>query len=298
MNKRIAVLLTLTVAALAAAPNIHDKPKPAITSDPAPGEPLAVTMGQRKPARVRVARNQTTLIRLPEGTRVMNVYGGDKGEGGVWSLDAGKVPTRFLAIKPKEKGIHTTLHVISNTGAEISLYVEEVTGKDETFDAEVDANANTETASAAEEVKWVPADEATTCKAHESGLALDLAQLTRNSQTALADAAAKAQRAADAHVMEYQAAYPRKLFFGYTWDAAKAKKLGLDAAWSDDKFTYFRGDKVLSLYEVNEEGKPSLIQYTYADGVYTVPKILYDGYFAIGTKKNNKLTFHRDRVRS
>ena len=74
--------------------------------------------------------------------------------------------------------------------------------------------------------------------------------------------------------------------------------MGLEAAWSDDKFTYFRGSKVLALYEINEDGKPSLIQYSYSDGVYTVPKILYDGYFAIGTKKENKLTFHRERGKS
>ena len=84
--------------------------------------------------------NQVTLIRIPEGQRVMNVYGGDKGEGGVWAIDAGKVPTRFLAIKPKEKGVHTTLHVISNTGQEISFFVEEVTGVDSQFDAEVDVD--------------------------------------------------------------------------------------------------------------------------------------------------------------
>ena len=85
-------------------------------------------MGAQKPVRVRVARNQATLIRLPEGQRVMNVYGGDKGEGGLWATDAGKIPTRYLAVKPKEAGIHTTLHVISNTGEEISFSLEEVDG--------------------------------------------------------------------------------------------------------------------------------------------------------------------------
>ena len=69
------------------------------------------------------------------------------------------------------------------------------------------------------------------------------------------------------------------------------------AAWTDDKFTYFRGKKVLSLYEINEDVKPSLIQYTYDDGIKP-SKLLYDGYFAIGTKKDNKLTFHRDRDKS
>ena len=125
------------------------------------------------------------------------------------------------------------------------------------------------------------------CKAHADSLKVDVAE-----------AAKKAKAEADAAANEYQAAYPKKLFFGYDWDYSKAEKLGFEMAWSDDKFTYFRGKKVLALYEINEDGKPSLIQYSYADGLYTVPKLLYDGYFAIGTKKENKLTFHREKGRS
>ena len=139
--KTLFLLVALAGSSLAAV-----KPKPA---DPTPGDPLSVTMGQRKPVRVRVARGQATLIRLPDGQRVMNVYGGDKGEGGVWSVDAGKVPTRFLAVKPKEIGIHTTLHIISNTGQEVSFFLQEVTGQDAQFDAEVDADSGEEPPAAA-----------------------------------------------------------------------------------------------------------------------------------------------------
>jgi len=250
--------------------------------DPTPGDPLTVTMGQRKPVTVRVARNQATLIRLPENQRVMNVYGGDRGEGGVWSVDAGKVPTRFLAVKPKETGIHTTLHVISNSGQEISFFLQEVTGVDAQFDAEVDADEPGGASPTVTDVKWVPADEVLSCKTHADSLKVDIAETQK-----------RAEDKAEAAVADYQASYPKKLFFGYEWDQAKAEKLGFGMAWSDDKFTYFKGSRVLALYEINEDGKPSLIQYSYANGLYTVPKILYDGYFAIGTKKVNKLTFHR-----
>jgi type IV secretion system protein VirB9 len=298
MRKRfgIPLLVAITIAgafAAAKAPN----GKPPITGDPTPGDPLSVTIGQRKPVRVRVARNQATLIRIPEGQRVMNVYGGDKGEGGVWAIDAGKVPTRFLAIKPKEKGIHTTLHVISNTGQEISFFVEEVSGVDAQFDAEVDVDPDTP-ATSESQAKWVPADEAMTCKQRAATLTLDLEQTSQNARNEIAEAAKKAQSKTDAALVDYQSQYPQRLFFGYTWDAAKARKLGLEAAWSDDKFTYFKGSKVLALYEINEDGKPGLIQYSYSNGIYTVPKLLYDGYFAIGAKKQNKLTFHRGRGKS
>jgi type IV secretion system protein VirB9 len=279
---RISLLIALSVAGAYGATEKTNKP-----ADPAPGDPLVVTMGQRKPVRIRVARDQATLVRLPDGQRVMNVYGGDKGEGGVWFVDAGKVPTRFLAVKPKETGIHTTLHVVSNTGQEISFFLEEVTGVDTQFDAEVDAEDGRSGPIAAPEVKWVPAEEAASCKTRADALKLEAA-----------DAAKRAQEKADAALAEFRTQYPRKLFFGYEWDESKAEKLGFAMAWSDDRFTYFRGNKVLALYEINEDGKASLIQYSYSDGLYTVPKLLYDGYFAIGPKKGNKLTFHRDRSKS
>ena len=268
------------------------------SGDPEPAEPLSVVMGQRKPVRVRVARNQATLIRLPEGQRVMNVYGGDKGDGGVWGVDAGKVPTRFIAVKPKEKGIHTTLHVVSNTGQEISFFLQEVTGIDSQFDAEVEAQASepNESADAAPQVKWVPAEEAQTCKQRESALSADFAAAAQKAQADIAEARKQAQAKAEADKQAFQMNYPKTLNFAYQWsDEKKARRLGFVAAWSDDKFTYFKGNKVMALYEINEDGKPSLIQYSYSDGIYTVPKILHDGYFAIGTERQDKLSFHRDR---
>jgi type IV secretion system protein VirB9 len=273
------LLLSLALAASYSFAAITAKPK-----DPTPGEPLTVTMGQRTPLKIRVARGQATLIRLPEGQRVMSTYGGDKGEGGVWSVDAGKVPTRFLAVKPKETGIHTTLHVVSNTGQEISFFLQEVTGVDTQFDAEVDATAGDAASSAAADVKWVPADEVTSCKQRADSMKVDVAEMQR-----------KAEERAAAVMADYQASYPKKMFFGYEWDRKKAEKLGFDAIWADDKFTYIKAKNVLALYEINEDGKPSLIQYSFSDGLYRVDKVVYDGYFAIGPKKANKLTFHRSK---
>lgn len=274
----VALLVLVNSCALAEVNN-----KKAI--DPSPADPLTVTMGQRKPVRVRMACGQATLIRLPDGQRVMEVYGGEKGEGGLWSVDAGKVPTRFLAVKPKETGIHTTLHVISNTGQELSFFLEEVTGVDTQFDGEVDAEPGTTgNSSLAPEVKWVPAEEIVSCQAHADSL-----------KAAAAEASKEAQAKADRAVADFESQYPRRLFFDYHWDSTKAERLGFQMAWSDEKFTYFRGNKVLALYEIDEDGKPSLIQYSYSDGLYIVPKLLFDGYFAIGPKNENKLTFHRER---
>ena len=277
MKKQI--LLTLIAASCVLAANTKE-PQPA-------SEPKAVSIATRGSVHIRAAFNQATLIKLPDGERVMNVFGADKGEGGQWAVDSGKVPTRFVAVKPKATGIHTTLHVISNTGAEISFFVQEVTGTDSQFDAEVDVTSGgTAGGSSTEtpEIKWVPADEVTICKQRVAAVTVDAAAIQKKAED---DAAAK--------VAEYQASYPKNLFFGYQWDRKKAAQLGFEAAWSDDKFTYFKGKDVMALYEIDSDGKPSLIEYTYADGIYTAKKVLYDGYFAIGKKKSARLMFHRER---
>ena len=247
-------------------------------------------MGQHTPINLAAALQSSDVDSLPEGQRVMNVFGGDKGEGGLWAIDSGKVPTRFLAVKPKATGIHTTLHVVSNTGEEISFFIREVTGTDTEFDAEVDATeggGGGSSSATAPEVKWVPADEVTVCKQRADAMKVDVAAVQK-----------KAEEDARSEAGGIQAEYPKKLFFGYQWDRKKAAQLGFEAAWSDGKFTYFKGKDVVALYEIDADGKPSLIEYSYEDGVYIAKKVLYDGYFAIGKKKANRLMFHRERSKA
>ena len=63
--------------------------------------------------------------------------------------------------------------------------------------------------------------------------------------------------------------------------------------WNDDHFTYVASAarETPALYELRE-GKPSLVNFSFADGTYTVDKILDSGYLSIGKKK---LSFTRER---
>ena len=81
------------------------------------------------------------------------------------------------------------------------------------------------------------------------------------------------------------------MHFDYTWDKSKGKTLGLQQIWRDDKFTYLRGQfqETPALYEVKDK-KPSLINFDFSNGLYTVPKELDNGYLAIGKQK---VEFHR-----
>ena len=79
--------------------------------------------------------------------------------------------------------------------------------------------------------------------------------------------------------------------FDYSWDEKKGKELGLQEIWHDDRFTYLRGrfQETPALYEVKDK-KLSLINFDFANGLYTVPKQLDNGYLTIGKQK---VEFHR-----
>ena len=111
-------------------------------------------------------------------------------------------------------------------------------------------------------------------------------------------AAAKAAEAAERKTEEtkaeqYRSQYPGTLHFDYTWKQSKAKALGLQQIWRDDKFTYLRGkfQETPALYELKDK-KGSLINFDYNAGLYTVPKELEHGYLAIGKQK---VEFHRTK---
>lgn len=119
------------------------------------------------------------------------------------------------------------------------------------------------------------------------------AELDKVKQEAAAAQAAQAATLKAERTREeaYRSQYPGSLHFDYTWDKSKGKELGLQAIWRDDKFTYLRGQfqETPALYEVKDK-KPSLINFDFSNGLYTVPKELDNGYLAIGKQK---VEFHR-----
>ena len=64
--------------------------------------------------------------------------------------------------------------------------------------------------------------------------------------------------------------------------------------WDDGKFTYIQGkfEEPPVVYELKDK-KPSLINFDFANGLYTVPKLLQNGYVAIGKAR---VEFHRQEA--
>lgn len=242
-----------------------------------PNAPRSVIVSEAQtPPVIRAGLLQSTLLLLPNEEKIATVFGGDTVD---WVFDAGHVASRFISVKPKLANATTDIHIVSDHGNEYTLQLEEVSSDaDPHFDSKVFI---------------VPGDKAAQDRLAELPVFVPAAELEKAKQDA---AAAKAAQAAEikaevAKAETYRSQYPGSLHFDYAWDAKKAKELGLQQIWRDDKFTYLRGQfqETPVLYEL-KDGNGSLINFDYSDGLYTVPKELENGYLAIGKKR---VDFHR-----
>lgn len=246
-----------------------------------PNSPRTVTVSESQaPPVVRAALLQSTLIVLPAEEKVANVFAGDTVD---WVFDGGRVASRFISIKPKVAGSTTDVHIVSDHGNEYTLELREVSGdEDPHFDSKVFIT---------------PTDKAAKEKLIELPVFVPAAELDQAKQQIASVKAAEAAtlKAEQTKEEAYRGQYPGTLHFDYTWDKSKGKDLGLQEIWRDDKFTYLRGhfQETPALYEVKDK-KPSLINFDFSNGLYTVPKELDSGYLAIGKQK---VEFHREEAR-
>jgi type IV secretion system protein VirB9 len=242
-----------------------------------PAAPRTVTVSEADaPPAIRAGLLQSTLIMLPAEEKVANVFAGDTVD---WVFDGGHVASRFISVKPKVANTTTDIHIVSDHGNEYTLQLREVSSDtDPHFDSKVFV---------------VPGDKTAKDRLTDLPVFVPAAELEKAKQEAAAAKAAQTAelKAEDTKAETYRSEYPGRLHFDFTWDAKKGNALGLEQIWHDDKFTYLRGhfQETPALYEVKDK-KPSLINFDFNNGLYTVPKKLDNGYLAIGKKK---VEFHR-----
>jgi type IV secretory pathway VirB9-like protein len=242
-----------------------------------PSAPRTVTVSESQtPPVIRAGLLQSTLIVLPAEEKVANVFAGDTVD---WVFDGGHVASRFISVKPKTAGGSTDIHIVSDHGNEYTLELREISSED---DLHYDSKVLIE-----------PSDKSAKDKLTQLPVFVPAADLDKAKQeAAVAQAAQTATLKAEQTKEEsYRSQYPGSLHFDYVWDEKKGKELGLQQIWHDDKFTYLRGQfqETPALYEMKEK-KPSLINFDFANGLYTIPKQLDNGYLSIGKQK---VEFHR-----
>ena len=242
-----------------------------------PSAPRTVTVSESQtPPVIRAGLLQSTLIVLPAEEKVANVFAGDTVD---WVFDGGHVASRFISVKPKTANGSTDIHIVSDHGNEYTLQLSEIS---DDSDAHYDSKVLIE-----------PGDKAAKDRLAQLPVFVPAAELDKAKQEAAAAQAAQAATLKSVQTKEetYRSQYPGSLHFDYVWDEKKGKEIGLQQIWRDDKFTYLRGQfqETPALYEIKDK-KPSLINFDFANGLYTVPKEVDSGYLAIGKQK---VDFHR-----
>ena len=242
-----------------------------------PSAPRTVTvLESQTPPVIRAGLLQSTLIVLPAEEKVANVFAGDTVD---WVFDGGHVASRFISVKPKTANGSTDIHIVSDHGNEYTLQLREIS---DDIDAHYDSKVLIE-----------PGDKSAKDKLTQLPVFVPAADLAKAKLEAASAQAAQAAtlKAEQTKEEAYRSQYPGSLHFDYVWDEKKGKELGLQQIWHDEKFTYLRGQfqETPALYEVKEK-KPSLINFDFANGLYTVPKQLENGYLSIGKQK---VEFHR-----
>ena len=277
MRNQLVLFFLVSVAAIAA-----DNPPTPTSSAPAVSEARTVLVTQKSTVLIRTSVFASTLIVLPEEEKIATVFEGDKSN---WRYDTAKVSTRYLSIKPIAANVKTDLHVVSDHGNSYSFLLQEVSGQaGAAYDSKVflEAGDRAMKESLLKQPTFVPAEEADRYKQQAALAKEELQKGLDQQQQALDRQQARLQTDTEA----FRASYPAKLRFPYQWDPKAAQKLGVQQIWTDDKFTYIRAtpQETPALYEI-KDNKPSLVNYDYRNGLYTVHKLIERGYLAVGKAK-------------
>jgi type IV secretory pathway VirB9-like protein len=245
-------------------------------ADPSPvkvDNPRSVVVGERSVVDVYLSQFQDTLIVLPPSEKVRQIFVGDTAN---WVLTTGKSeePTRYISVKVKDPIIkQTTVNVLSDHD---KSYTFRLILSEDHCDSKVFIDPDSQLSQdLARPPVFVPAAEVETAKKEAAAARADAAQAVHHEQ-------AKAQ----AEIEEFRSKYPGTLRFDYRWDQKVGDRLGVIQIFRDDRFTYIAAQpqEAPTLYEV-KDGKPSLVNFDFANGLYTVPKRIERGYLAIGKQR-------------
>jgi type IV secretion system protein VirB9 len=203
----------------------------------------------------------TTMIVLPDGEEILDVICGDKD---FWVITS----THNIAhVKPAKEGAATNLNLVTASGEVFSFLLTEKNGA-ATPDLKV----------------YVNADPSATNGRPKFYSAAQVEAIQAQLEEARAGAQAASRRAAEA-IATFQAEYPAKLQFPYGLPKYERPFL-VRSIWHDGRFTYIKSDatELPALYEL-KDGKPAVVNFQVNQGTYVVPKVVDEGYLALGKER-------------
>jgi len=276
MIKRSFALMIAVSFALAATPKSKVEAQP---SQPATATALplskVVHVGDKDVVPIKTRLRFTTMIVLPKQEVILDFVCGDKE---FWVVNGSQ---NFAFIKPAKEAGQTNLNLITASGNVYSFTLIEA-GESSQPDLKVFVEPKGEGLLAGlNNTPRFVATQAIDDYRDQVALARAEAAKAREDAATEIEAAQKKQRI---EIAMARTGFPASMIFDYHYSTTP--EFAVAAMYHDNKFTYIRANpqETPALYEL-KDGKPSLIQFQFADGLYTVPKIVDRGYLAIGKKK-------------
>jgi len=232
-----------------------------------------VKYGQNDIVTVHAKVRFSTLIVLPENEEILDFTTGDKD---FWIINGAH---NLCYIHPAQAGIRSNLNLITATGHVYSFSLEEISNEpnvEPDLKILIEPKEQSAIGTGAFARNFVPASEAEAYR-QEIQAIRDQA----NTQIQAAQVSAKQQ------IEKFRSEYATKLQFDYQFNPKGTRSPFLiSAIYHDDRFTYIKcaAPEKPAIYEIND-GKPNLINFDLQNGVYIMPKIVDQGYLAIGKKK-------------
>ncbi len=218
----------------------------------------------------------STLIVLPVNEEILDATTGDKE---FWIINGAH---NLCYLHPAQQGIHSNLNLITSTGHVYSFLLTEISNEPNAEpDLKIFVERKEESTINGAAAGVPPLARASEVQAYKT--AVDAARAES------AQAVQAAQERAQREISQYREQYAGKLQFDYTYNAKAARPpFSVAAIYHDEKFTYIKctAQEKPTIYEV-KDGKPNLINFELVNGVYVIPKIVDQGYLALGKKKLN-----------
>jgi type IV secretion system protein VirB9 len=214
----------------------------------------------------------STLIVLPADEEILEATTGDKE---FWIINGSH---NLCYLHPAQQGIRSNLNLITASGHVYSFLLTEIS-KEPKIEPDLKVFIERKEESTIKRSGAVALARASEVQAYRA--AADAAR------SEAAQAVQAAGEAAQKQINAFREQYPVKLQFDYSYDRkAAGAPFRVSAIYRDDKFTYIQSSaqEKPTLYEI-KDGKPNLVNFELSGGAYVIPKIIDQGYLALGTRK-------------
>lgn len=232
----------------------------------------SVEVGPDDVIEARARARFATAVVLPAGETILDWVCGDAE---YWSVQGA---ANLAFVKPTAEGVSTNVTLVTDQGRVYTLLFREI-------GAEGEPDLKLELRPLDESGDDQPALRPLSLEPRGAAAALEAEVAAALERAAAAEE--RAQRTVEAETAAFRASYPGTLRFDYAFERnAEAAPFGVRAMWRDDRFTYIAADpeEVPALYE-SRDGKPSLVPYDFADGLYVTRRPLGDGWLQIGKRR-------------